>query len=62
VTQDPARRPWLVLGGCFLVATGFNAYLFAPASIVPLFVDEFGIDKPAAGLAISAVFLGWTLL
>jgi MFS family permease len=62
VTQDPARRPWLVLGGCFLVTTGFNAYLFAPASIVPLFVDEFGIDKPAAGLAISAVFLGWTLL
>ena len=55
-------RPWLVLGGCFLVSTGFNAYLFAPASVVPLLVAEFGIDKPTAGLAISATFLAWVLL
>jgi predicted MFS family arabinose efflux permease len=66
VSPDPGpdshARPWLVLVGCFLLSTGFNAYLFAPASVVPLLVAEFGIDKPAAGLAISAVFLGWVLL
>ena len=55
-------RPWLVLAGCFLVSTGFNAYLFAPASVVPLLVGEFAIDKPTAGLAISATFLAWVLL
>jgi MFS family permease len=48
--------------GCFLIATGFNAYVFAPASIMPPFVAAFGIDKPAAGLSISVVFLAWVLL
>lgn len=43
------------------MATGFNAYLLAPASLIPLLVGEFSIDKPAAGLAISAVFLAWAL-
>jgi len=62
VSSQPHPRPWLVLAGCFLVSTGFNAYLFAPASVVPLLVGEFGIDKPSAGLAISAVFLAWVLL
>lgn len=62
MTSDSARRAWLALAGCFLVSTGFNAYLFAPASIVPLFVDAFGIDKAAAGLSISVVFLAWALL
>lgn len=62
MSADPHRRPWLVLAGCFLLSTGFNAYLFAPASVVPLLVTEFGIDKPTAGLAISATFLGWVLL
>lgn len=57
-----ATRPWLALAGCFLVATGFNAYLFAPASIMPPFVEAFGIDKPTAGLSISIVFLAWALL
>lgn len=52
----PTTRPWLALTGCFLVATGFNAYLFAPASIMPPFVAAFDIDKTAAGLSISAVF------
>jgi nitrate/nitrite transporter NarK len=51
-----------VLCGCFLVSTGFNAYLFAPAPVVPLLVTEFAIDKPTAGLAISATFLAWVLL
>jgi predicted MFS family arabinose efflux permease len=55
------RRPWLALAGCFLLATGFNAYLFAPASIMPPFVAAFGIDKAAAGLSISVVFLAWAL-
>ena len=51
-----------MLAGCFLVSTGFNAYLFAPAPVVPLLVGEFAIDKPTAGLAISATFLAWVLL
>ncbi|MFC6992266.1 MFS transporter [Haladaptatus sp. GCM10025707] len=56
-----ARRPWLALAGCAIVSIGFNAYLFAPASILPSFVTAFAIDKPAAGLAISVVFLAWAL-
>ena len=51
----------MALSGCFLVATGFNAYLVAPASVLPLLVAEFGVDKPTAGLAVSAVYLGWVL-
>jgi predicted MFS family arabinose efflux permease len=61
-TSSSATRPWLVLAGCFLIATGFNAYLFAPASIMPPFVRAFGIDKTSAGLAISVVFLGWAVV
>ncbi|WP_380681204.1 MFS transporter [Salinigranum sp. GCM10025319] len=61
VGSASTRRPWVVLAGCFLVATGFNAYLFAPASIMSLFVAAFGIDKPTAGLSISVVFLGWVV-
>lgn len=49
----------MALAGSFLVATGFNAYLFAPASILPPFVAAFDIDKTAAGFAISIVFLAW---
>ncbi|MFB6206502.1 MAG: MFS transporter [Haloglomus sp.] len=59
---DSMRRAWLVLAGCFLVASGFNAYLFAPASIVPPFVGTFDIDTPAVGLAISVAFLGWLVV
>lgn len=55
-------RYWLVLAGCFLMATGFNAYVFAPASIMPQIVGAFGIDKATAGLSISVVFLAWVLL
>ena len=62
MSSDAHPRPWLVLCGCFLVSTGFNAYLFAPAPVVPLLVEEFGVDKPTAGLAISATFLAWVLL
>ena len=58
-TSASVRQPWVALAGCFLIATGFNAYLFAPASIMPPFVAAFGIDKTAAGVAISIVFLAW---
>lgn len=53
------RRPWVVLVGCFFMGAGFNAYLIGPAPIIPLLVDAFAIDKPAAGLAISVFFLAW---
>ncbi len=61
MSRDAARRSWLVLAACFLIATGFNAYLLGPSSLIPLLVEEFPIDKPTAGLTISAVFLAWTL-
>jgi predicted MFS family arabinose efflux permease len=47
-----------VFAGCFLISVGGNAYMLAPASIVPLLVDNFGIGKTAAGLSISAAVLG----
>lgn len=52
-------RPWLVLAGCFCMGAGFNTYLIAPASIIPLFAETFGIDKATAGLSISVFFLSW---
>jgi predicted MFS family arabinose efflux permease len=57
--MDRNLRPWAVLLGCFLMGAGFNAYLIGPAPIIPLLVDAFPIDKPAAGLAISVFFLAW---
>ncbi|MFC6942186.1 MFS transporter [Salinirubellus sp. GCM10025818] len=53
------RRPWIALLGCFCMGAGFNTYLIAPASIIPLFAESFGIDKTAAGLSISVFFLSW---
>ena len=53
------RRPWVVLFGCFCMGAGFNMYLIAPASIIPLFAETFDIDKATAGLSISAFFLSW---
>ena len=41
------------------MGAGFNAYLIAPASIIPLLVDAFGVDKATAGLSISVFFLSW---
>ncbi|WP_254546848.1 MFS transporter [Halomarina pelagica] len=41
------------------MAAGFNCYLIAPASVIPLLVDAFGIDKPTAGLSIGVFFLSW---
>ncbi|MEF8860409.1 MAG: MFS transporter [Haloarculaceae archaeon] len=53
------RRPWIALLGCFCMGAGFNTYLIAPASIIPLFAGTFGIGKTAAGLSISVFFLSW---
>lgn len=55
-------RPWGVLVGLFLVSAGFIAYVIVPASVLPVFVAEYGIDKPTASASISAVFLTWAIL
>jgi MFS family permease len=57
-----ARRAWVLLAGAFLVSTGYNAFTIAPAPVLPLLAAEFGVDKPTAGLAISAVYVSWMLL
>ncbi|MFB6106698.1 MAG: MFS transporter [Halobacteriaceae archaeon] len=62
MTSTTGHRHWTVLAGCVLFGASFNAYIIAPASLVPRLVDAYAIDKPAAGLAISAVFLGWALV
>jgi len=41
------------------MGVGFNAYLLAPASVIPLLAGTFGVDKTAAGLSISVFFLSW---
>lgn len=56
------RRPWGILAGLFLVSVGFIAYVIVPATVMPLFVAEYGVDKPTASASISAVFLTWALL
>ncbi|WP_408958940.1 nitrate/nitrite transporter [Natrinema sp. 74] len=47
---------------CFLGSVGANAYMIAPASIVPLLVAAFDVDKAGAGVAISAAVLGSVLV
>ncbi|WP_226008216.1 MFS transporter [Natrinema salinisoli] len=51
-----------VFAATFLVSVGANAYMIAPASIVPLLEAAFRIDKASAGLAISAAVLGSVLI
>jgi predicted MFS family arabinose efflux permease len=51
-----------VFVACCLVSLGANAYMLAPASIVPLLVEEFTISKTTAGLAISAAIFGSVLV
>jgi nitrate/nitrite transporter NarK len=51
-------RPWLVLGGCFLLSVGVNAFMIAPSSIAPLFVERFDVAPTAAGDIISAAIVG----
>lgn len=56
------RSPAGIFLGCFLLSVGANAYMLAPASIVPLLVEQFTISKVAAGLSISAAVLGSVLI
>jgi predicted MFS family arabinose efflux permease len=56
------RSPVGIFLGCFLLSVGANAYILAPASIVPLLVEQFTISKVAAGLSISAAVLGSVII
>lgn len=56
------RRPWFILVACILISVGTNAFMIAPASIVPLLVAEFGLGKAGAGTAISVAILGSVLV
>lgn len=56
------RRHWVVLFAGWLVSVGYTAFLIAPASVLPLLAEEFGIQQGTAGLSISAVYLSWALL
>lgn len=61
-TAAAGWRPWGTLAGLFLLTAGFIAHAIAPASLLPLFVAAFPIDRATAGASISAVFLTWALL
>lgn len=56
------RWPWIVLLALFVLSTGFIAYAIAPASVLPLIITEYGIDKASASASISAIFLTWAAL
>ncbi|MFC6989675.1 MFS transporter [Haloplanus sp. GCM10025708] len=56
------RRAWFVLAACIAVSVGYNAYVIAPASVLPRLAADFGIGEATAGLAISAVYLSWVAL
>lgn len=51
-----------ILTGLFFLTAGYIAYVIAPASVLPLFVEAFSVDKPTASASISAVFLTWAVL
>jgi len=55
------RSNWAVLASCFAIAVGYNAYLIAPASVLPVLSDVYAIDRSAAALSISAAYVGWVL-
>lgn len=56
------RFPAGLFVGCFLLSVGANSYMLAPASIVPLLINQFSISKVAAGASISAAVLGSVLI
>lgn len=56
--MDWRANQWWVLAGCFLLSVGVNAFMIAPSSIAPLFVERFGITKAAAGNIVSAAIVG----
>lgn len=47
-----------MFAGCFLVSIGVNAFMIAPSSIAPLFVERFAIEKAAVGDIVSAAIVG----
>ncbi|WP_338729078.1 MFS transporter [Haladaptatus sp. DJG-WS-42] len=55
-------RSYGVLSGLFFLTAGFIAYAIAPASVLPLFMESFAIDRSTASASISAVFFTWALL
>lgn len=46
----------------FVLSAGFIAYAIAPASVLPLIITEYGIDKATASASISAIFFTWAVL
>lgn len=50
-----------VFVACFIISVAANGYFIAPASVLPLLVEEFSITKTVAGLAISAAIFGTVL-
>jgi nitrate/nitrite transporter NarK len=54
-------EPWLVLAAFCLLSVGVNAFVIAPSSVMPLFVDRFGITESVSGNIISAPFVGQIL-
>ena len=51
-----------MLAGCFLLSVGVNAFMIAPSSIAPLFVERFDVAPTAAGDIISAAIVGSILV
>jgi MFS family permease len=56
------QNRYLVLGSSFVLSVGVQAYIIAPASIVPLFASDFGIGRTSVSLAISGALLGMLLV
>lgn len=59
--MDGRTRPRVVLLGCFLMTTGYGAFMLGPSSIFPLLERSFNVGTAEAGLAISAGFFGWLI-
>jgi len=55
VTRPDRDRWWLLLSLVALSALS-NAYIIAPASVLPVLVRELAVDATAAGWVVSAVF------
>lgn len=58
-TGSRVSSEWITLLACFGISVGYNAYLIAPASILPLVAETFDVGAATAGLSISAAYLGW---
>lgn len=52
------RNPWVLLVSLLLLTIGTNAFIIAPSSITPLFIDEFGVGRAVVGDVVSAAFIG----